>query len=378
VPQGPPSEFLFQLNSMRTFSESKILFIDDEQPNLIAFKATFRRKFNVLIASNGKDGAEVIEHHPDVKVVISDQKMDGETGVEFLERMKKSHPDIVRIIITGYTDHDAMNDAINIAHVFRFITKPWKEIDLTKTIESAIELYDQRNNLKSTNKALNTTYDELSKFLYNTVHDMRIPLQVIKKELGTKSNGNNESMQIVSKQIKELDDYLDNLFDYHQTYWKPMNPELISLEVEVDKLIAKQKEEFPEMDISIHKKLSLDTPFYSDKSKLNVILSNLISNGFKYQKQDSNTHELWIEALADANQIEIKVTDNGIGIEESHTEQIFSLNKDERVKSRGLGIGLFVTQKTIEALTGSISVESFENEGSTFTVHLPNLNPARL
>ena len=363
---------------MRTFSESKILFIDDEQPNLIAFKATFRRKFNVLIASNGKDGAEVIEHHPDVKVVISDQKMDGETGVEFLERMKKSHPDIVRIIITGYTDHDAMNDAINIAHVFRFITKPWKEIDLTKTIESAIELYDQRNNLKSTNKALNTTYDELSKFLYNTVHDMRIPLQVIKKELGTKSNGNNESMQIVSKQIKELDDYLDNLFDYHQTYWKPMNPELISLEVEVDKLIAKQKEEFPEMDISIHKKLSLDTPFYSDKSKLNVILSNLISNGFKYQKQDSNTHELWIEALADANQIEIKVTDNGIGIEESHTEQIFSLNKDERVKSRGLGIGLFVTQKTIEALTGSISVESFENEGSTFTVHLPNLNPARL
>lgn len=103
----------------------------------------------------------------------------------------------------------------------------------------------------------------------------------------------------------------------------------------------------------------------------------MISNGFKYQKQDSNDHELWIEALSDANQIEIKFTDNGIGIAERHAEQIFALNKDERVKSRGLGIGLFVTQKTIEALSGSISVESFENEGSTFTVHLPNLNPVR-
>lgn len=307
----------------------------------------------------------------------SDQKMDGETGVEFLERMKKSHPDIVRIIITGYTDHDAMNDAINIAHVFRFITKPWKEIDLTKTIESAIELYDQRNNLKSTNKALNTTYDELSKFLYNTVHDMRIPLQIMKKQLGGNSELNDQTMDLLSKQIKELDDYLDNLFDYHQTYWKPMNPELISLEEIVDDLVSKQREELPNLEISIHKKLSLDVPFYSDKSKLEVILSNLISNGFKYQKQDSNDHELWIEALSDANQIEIKVTDNGIGIAERHAEQIFALNKDERVKSRGLGIGLFVTQKTIEALSGSISVESFENEGSTFTVHLPNLNPVR-
>lgn len=307
----------------------------------------------------------------------SDQKMDGETGVEFLERMKKSHSDIVRIIITGYTDHDAMNDAINIAHVFRFITKPWKEIDLTKTIESAIELYDQRNNLKSTNKALNTTYDELSKFLYNTVHDMRIPLQIMKKQLGGNSELNDQTMDLLSKQIKELDDYLDNLFDYHQTYWKPMNPELISLEEIVDDLVSKQREELPNLEISIHKKLSLDVPFYSDKSKLEVILSNLISNGFKYQKQDSNDHELWIEALSDANQIEIKVTDNGIGIAERHAEQIFALNKDERVKSRGLGIGLFVTQKTIEALSGSISVESFENEGSTFTVHLPNLNPVR-
>lgn len=174
----------------------------------------------------------------------SDQKMDGETGVEFLERMKKSHPDIVRIIITGYTDHDAMNDAINIAHVFRFITKPWKEIDLTKTIESAIELYDQRNNLKSTNKALNTTYDELSKFLYNTVHDMRIPLQIMKKQLGGNSELNDQTMDLLSKQIKELDDYLDNLFDYHQTYWKPMNPELISLEEIVDDLVSNREKSF--------------------------------------------------------------------------------------------------------------------------------------
>jgi len=156
-----------------------------------------------------------------------------------------------------------------------------------------------------------------------------------------------------------------------------MNPELISLKEIVDDRVSKQREEFPNLEISIHKKLSLDVPFYSDKSKLEVILSNLISNGFKYQKQDSNDHELWIEALSDANQIEIKVTDNGIGIAERHAEQIFALNKDERVKSRGLGIGLFVTQKTIEALSGSISVESFENEGSTFTVHLPNLNPVR-
>ncbi|MGB3619511.1 MAG: response regulator, partial [Catalinimonas sp.] len=103
-----------------------ILYVDDEEQNLISFKATFRRQYNVLTAVSGEEGLAVMRRRH-VHLILTDQRMPGMTGVQFLERILPEYPDTIRMVLTGFSDIEAIIDAINNGGVFRYITKPWDE-----------------------------------------------------------------------------------------------------------------------------------------------------------------------------------------------------------------------------------------------------------
>ncbi|RZK14493.1 MAG: response regulator, partial [Flavobacterium sp.] len=91
----------------------------------------------------------------DIHIIITDQRMPKTTGVEFLASILEEHPDPIRMILTGYTDIDAVIDAINKGQVYRYIQKPWMEEDLRINIEKAIEIYNLRKeNRELTEKLL--------------------------------------------------------------------------------------------------------------------------------------------------------------------------------------------------------------------------------
>lgn len=113
-----------------------ILYVDDEPQNLISFKATFRREYIVYTALGGEEGLEILNNN-EVHLIITDQRMPGMTGVQFLERTLADFPDTIRMILTGFSDTDAIIDVINHARIFRYITKPWDEQELRMTIENA-------------------------------------------------------------------------------------------------------------------------------------------------------------------------------------------------------------------------------------------------
>lgn len=117
-----------------------ILYVDDEMHNLISFRATFRRDYKVLIAQSGQEGLEIMNTQR-VHLIISDQRMPEMTGVQFLEKTLPVFPDVIRMILTGFSDVDAIIEAINTGKVFRYITKPWDETELRVTIENARTLY---------------------------------------------------------------------------------------------------------------------------------------------------------------------------------------------------------------------------------------------
>lgn len=100
-----------------------ILCVDDEPHNLDALRRTLRKEYNVLTALNGVEGLELLEQHP-VSLIISDQRMPQMTGVEFLEKSVDRHPEVIRIILTGFTDIEDLIGAINTGRVYRYITKP--------------------------------------------------------------------------------------------------------------------------------------------------------------------------------------------------------------------------------------------------------------
>jgi len=118
----------------------KILYIDDEVQNLTAFRAVFRREYTIFTANSANEGFYVLRND-DIHLIISDQRMPDMTGVEFFEKTLPEYPDIIRMVLTGYSDVGAIIAAINNGRVFRYITKPWNEGELRMTIENARQLY---------------------------------------------------------------------------------------------------------------------------------------------------------------------------------------------------------------------------------------------
>ena len=137
-------------------STFNILYVDDEQQNLLAFKASFRRQFNIFTASSGKAALEVMRQQP-IDLIISDQRMPEMTGVELFEVIRDEFPDPVRMVLTGYSDIHAIIDAINKGKVYYFITKPWKHEELKLVMDNALESY----RLKMENRLLAKERNEL-------------------------------------------------------------------------------------------------------------------------------------------------------------------------------------------------------------------------
>ncbi len=125
---------------------SNILYVDDEVNNLNSFRAALRRNYNVFTAQSGEEGLEIFSHN-DIQVIVTDQRMPGMSGVQFLQQLPQE-PDNVRIILTGFSDVEAIIDAINTGKVYRYITKPWDKDELKITIDNAIETVSLRRNNK--------------------------------------------------------------------------------------------------------------------------------------------------------------------------------------------------------------------------------------
>lgn len=145
-----------------------VLYVDDEIHNLISFNATFRKDYRILTAKDGPEALELLRSN-EVHVVLSDQRMPGITGVQLLEKVKSEFPGTIRMIITGYSDIDAVIDAINKGGVFRYITKPWDEREMRMTINNARQLFGlQEENIVSQFETLKSQVNP--HFLFNSLN----------------------------------------------------------------------------------------------------------------------------------------------------------------------------------------------------------------
>ena len=119
----------------------KVLYLDDEENNLIAFKALFRREFDVFTTTSPQEAVAYLNANV-VPIILSDQKMPELSGVEFFELTLNDFPNAVRILVTGYADIEAVIDAINRGQVYRYVAKPWNENDLRVCLLNAAERYE--------------------------------------------------------------------------------------------------------------------------------------------------------------------------------------------------------------------------------------------
>lgn len=120
-----------------------VLYVDDEINNLNMFKATFRFTYNVFIANSPAEGVKILDENV-IHVIITDQRMPEMTGVQFLKSILDKHPDPIRILLTGYSDINAVIDAVNQGQIYQYISKPWDENQIKLVIEKAFEVFSLR------------------------------------------------------------------------------------------------------------------------------------------------------------------------------------------------------------------------------------------
>lgn len=119
----------------------RLLVIDDEDAILETMSFTFMDDYEVITTTDARRGLEILEEQAPISVVMTDQRMPHMTGVEFLREVYKSHPDTVRIMLTGFADSKATIQAINDGHIYAYLDKPWEPAELKQTVKNAMEHY---------------------------------------------------------------------------------------------------------------------------------------------------------------------------------------------------------------------------------------------
>jgi FixJ family two-component response regulator len=151
-----------------------ILLVDDEPNILRSLVRVLRRDaYNILTAGSGAEGLEMLADN-EVGVIISDQRMPGMTGTEFLSQVKERYPDTVRMVLSGYTDLNSITDAINQGAIYKFLTKPWDDELLRDNVRQAFEHHELRSENKRLTEELRLANEALSRQL--AVQDQELSL----------------------------------------------------------------------------------------------------------------------------------------------------------------------------------------------------------
>lgn len=383
------------------FVKEPILYVDDEQGNLTGFKFSFRRYYTIFLASSADEAMQIVKKNK-IKVVISDQRMPEKTGTELFEELIEIFPDIVRIILTGFSDMTAIVQAINKGKVYRYISKPWDKDEMKISIDNAIESYNLKeqnqqliSHLKETNQKLlhakrrAEESDKLkSSFLANVSHEIRTPLNSIvgfsnlitstefsepqRKEFSDIIQRNAEELITIINDIIDISKIEANLlyfrfgkfsvaqllnelfasFKNHNLFTEKTNLEIELLQPEQEVFIA------------------------TDRHRVKQILSNLLHNALKYTEKGKIELGFTLKRKPNNTQtIEFFVRDTGIGIPKDKFEYIFQrFRKIQHGKDqlfRGNGLGLSISRSLAQLLGGNMRVESQIGKGSTFYLTLP-------
>jgi ligand-binding sensor domain-containing protein/signal transduction histidine kinase len=277
--------------------------------------------------------------------------------------------------------HEIEEQAKKLKIANKEITEINKEVEKANIViqKKNDELYKINNSLEQKveerTRELKEVVEELDQFIHRTSHDLRGPISsimgldfIVHKEI--KDESSLFYFDIYHKQIKKIDKIITDILELT----KVKDWETKKVKIDFDTIVEGCISSFnylPEFDkidflINIQKNIG----FYSDENLINSILQNLIENAIKYSNQEGSPF-VKIDITKNKDNIKIKVSDNGIGIDKKYHKKIFDMFFRATTESQGSGLGMHIFKKAVTKLNGNIKLKSKINEGSTFEVILP-------
>jgi len=236
--------------------------------------------------------------------------------------------------------------------------------------------YKTEKELSQNNQLLSKANQELDRFVYSASHDLRAPLTSVLGlvELSLRSENPEEikhCLNLMKSRIADLDSFIREIIDYSRNARQEVRQENFNLYELVKEVADGLKFGNGMENILIRYSIPQDLKVTTDRSRLKVVLNNLIGNALKYSNPRQDEPTVSVNAGLADHRLKIQVEDNGIGITEEHLPKIFDMFYRASERSEGSGLGLYIVKETLDRLNGNIQVKSTYGHGSVFSVELP-------
>lgn len=373
----------------------RIMLVDDEEDNLYLLQSFLEDSYEISTATSGEEALELLEKQ-NVDLFIVDQKMDGMDGLTFCEKASQMCPNSIRIMLTAFSDREMLLAAIQTGKIFRVMTKPFNIVELESAIEEAFQkLAYQRafaslvEELQQKNKALEDSYEQLrleqearlrserlatiGQVTSRIAHEMNNQLSIF-----AMLKANRKALRQVPSVANSIDFVLEateNLIEMVrliQDYTRGQTPKQQITEINLASFVHETVRFVQQTPIA--ERTTFDESYdevpvcYIDRSQIKQVLLNLLRNAIQAMEEDP---KVWVRVTQpSAAWVEISIQDQGKGIPESIAPKIFEPFFTTK-SHQGLGLGLEVCKRIVEQHGGTITFQSVEDQGTTFTISLP-------
>jgi two-component system probable response regulator PhcQ len=374
-----------------------VLYVDDEEMALKYFQKTFGAEFRVLTAINAAEGLKLIEEMGDeIGVLLTDQRMPGQKGVQLLERARQLRPKMVRMMITAYADFGVSVDAINLGNIFRYISKPLQVEDMRNTLRRAMDFY-----------LLQKERDELLREKLSVLQSMVITDRVI--SLGVLASGICQSLRnpldavntflnLVPARLREEEIQLDRLRD--PGFWRDFHGQVLEqtrrISEAIGELDATDGEDLEDIEPAALVARCIENARVAASAK-GVRLENAIQSALPVLRVNPARFARLFEILL-ANEIELlgdgksvtltasvnrmgetpvsvafEIRDDGPGLPQEALRPIFDPFCIRPAGTEKFGLDLLGVYFLVHHHGGHIEADSLPGEGTTYRIEFPLL-----
>ncbi len=386
------------------YKQYAILYVDDEEKSLQIFKRAFKDQFRIFTAINASDGYRIFEEHQDeIGLLITDQRMPGEKGVDLLEKTRRLHPHIIRILVTAYSDINAAVDAVNAGAIYKYINKPWDITELKLTLKQGLEFFivqKERDRLMQEKFSvlrnmviadrvisLGILAAGLGHYVRNSLVAVRTfldlaPTRLQEEKINLEELHNpkfwKEFYDHVQNQVGRILKLLENLGGVTESSSVTAKDEL-HLNNVIESVLGKLSEELKKKEISIISEIPDGLPALTVN---NINFHRLFELIFKDEIINLPTgSEISIRAQSlnpeedDGYDIKVEISDNGPGLPEDELNYVFDPFYLRNGDPQEFGINLMACYFIVYHHGGKIDIESNKDKGIKFVLTLRTQKP---
>jgi len=391
------------MESLYDYKKFAVLYVDDEEKSLKYFARAFADEFRIFTAANAQDGFKLLEQHKDeIGLLMSDQRMPGEKGVQLLEKARQLRPRIVRILATAYSDMEAAIAAVNTGAIYKYVMKPWDPPQLEATLKRGLEFFivqRERDELLTQkfsvlhNMMIADRVMSLGLLAAGMSHHIRNSLVAVKTfldlapaklqeeniNMGNLRNPEfwEEYYQNVQGQVEKINSLLNELWTASE---KPTFAfgDRVHLHEVIAEVLAKLKKNFADKNIRVENNVPDTLPTLSvDKPKFYRLFELLLKDeivSLPAGSQVKLSAQLATAGLDQTTEIEVQIRDNGPGLPQEALRLIFDPFAARNDSPMEYGINLMACYFIVHHHCGKIEARSESGDGTTFTLRLPT-NP---